>query len=160
MLKYRLAEKEDNVALAALIRGVFDEFGLPQEGTVYNEPTTDNLYSLFEHDKAELWVAERDNIVVGCCGIYPTDGLPSDCAELVKYYLLPEERGKGVGINLFKRSMDSAKRLGYIRVYIESFPEFTKAITLYKQFGFIPLDEPFGNCGHTPCSIWMIKSIE
>lgn len=156
---YRLAEKKDNAALAALIRGVFDEFGLPHEGTVYNEPATDDLYSLFGCDRAELWVAERNEIVIGCCGIYPTDGLPDNCAELVKYYLFPEERGKGVGINLFKRSMGSAKRMGYTQIYIESFPEFAKAITIYQQFGFKTLERPM-DCGHNPCSIWMIKSIE
>jgi putative acetyltransferase len=43
-------------------------------------------------------VAEIDNEIVGCCGIYPANGLPRNCAELVKVYLAARSGGKGIGI--------------------------------------------------------------
>ena len=58
----------DNVLLAKLIRNVFNEFDAPQKGTVYSDPTTDDLYTLFQKHRAVLWVAEVNNEVLGCCG--------------------------------------------------------------------------------------------
>jgi len=81
----RPVEKEDNLRLAGIIREVFIEHSAPREGTVYSDPTTDNLYQLFRTPKSVLWVAVINNEPVGCCGIYPSEGLPGYCAELVKF---------------------------------------------------------------------------
>jgi putative acetyltransferase len=45
---YRNIEKKDNKEIAELIRSVFREFGIARPGTVYFDPTTDDLYSLFQ----------------------------------------------------------------------------------------------------------------
>lgn len=158
-LEYRLIEEKDNMGLANLIRNVFDEFGAERQATVYSDPTTDHLYELFNCKKAELWVAERNGKVVGCCSIYPTEGLPYGCGELVKYYLASEERGKGVGSHLLNLVFESAKRMGYTEIYLESFPQFLKAVSMYERLGFRKLDKPMGNSGHSACTIWMIKSL-
>ena len=39
----------------------------------------------------------NNNKILGCCGVYPTSGLPEQCVELVKFYLPKESRGKGIG---------------------------------------------------------------
>lgn len=83
----RKIQKEDNPALASLIRAVFDEFNVSKTGTVYDDPETDHLFEAFENKNAVLFVAEVNNELMGACGIYPTKGLPSNCAELVKLYL-------------------------------------------------------------------------
>ena len=88
----RSIEEKDNLKLAGIIREVFIEHSAPREGTVYSDPTTDNLYQLFRKPKSILWVAVINNEPVGCCGIYPSEGLADDCAELVKFYLLAETR--------------------------------------------------------------------
>lgn len=85
--------RTDNPELARMIRNVFHEHEAPQCGTVYSDPTTDDLFSLFHEPKSVLWVAEIDQKAVGCCGIYPTKALPEGCAELVKFYLAKEARG-------------------------------------------------------------------
>lgn len=38
----------DDSALASMIRGVFDEYKAPTEGTVYVDPTTDHLSKVFD----------------------------------------------------------------------------------------------------------------
>ena len=43
----RPIEKRDNAALAQMIRSVFEEHDAPTEGTVYTDPTTDDLFGLF-----------------------------------------------------------------------------------------------------------------
>ncbi|GEJ45965.1 MULTISPECIES: GNAT family N-acetyltransferase [unclassified Chryseobacterium] len=156
----RKIEKLDNEALLKIIRAVFEEHDAPKEGTVYSDPTTADLYALFSKESAVLWVAEVDGVVVGCCGIYPTDGLPAGCAELVKFYLDPTARGLGIGKALMKKSIESAKSLRYDKIYLESFPEFSKAVKMYRNLGFRLLENPLGNSGHHACSIWMLRSEE
>ena len=44
---YRPIEEKDNKEIAELIRTVFREFNIHRPGTVYFDPTTDNLFGLF-----------------------------------------------------------------------------------------------------------------
>ena len=155
----RKVEPRDNAALAKMIRDVFVEHDAPREGTVFSDPTTDSLYELFQVPGAVLWVAEMDGIAAGCCGIYPTEGLEKNCAELVKFYLSGETRGKGVGRALMQKCVASAREMGYTQLYIESLPHFDKAVSIYEKQGFIMLDKPLGNSGHHGCNIWMLKDL-
>ncbi len=43
----RRIEEKDNREIAELIRTVFREFKIDKPGTVYYDPTTDDLYKLF-----------------------------------------------------------------------------------------------------------------
>jgi putative acetyltransferase len=154
---FRHIEKKDNKAIADLIRTVFREFKIDKPGTVYFDPTTDDLYNLFQKAGSIYWIAEEDSKIIGGCGIYPTQGLPQECAELVKLYLLAPQRGKGVGRMLIEKSFESARSLDYKQLYLESLPELGKAINLYEKTGFKFLQDPMGNSGHFGCNIWMIK---
>jgi putative acetyltransferase len=156
---FRQVQPADNEALALMIRRVFDEHNAPTVGTVYSDPTTDNLYGLFQEQGSILWVAEIDKQPMGCCGVYPTPGLDEDCAELVKFYLAKEARGKGIGRALMEKCIESAKEMGYKRLYLESMPEFAKAVSIYLKLGFKNLTHCLGNSGHSGCTIWMIKGL-
>jgi len=158
-LMIREVIKEDNELLSRLIRNVFHEFNAPQKGTVYSDPTTDDLYTLFHKPNAVLWVAEVNGEVSGCCGIYPTEGLEKDCAELAKFYLSGEIRGKGIGKQLMLQCFQSAREMQYKKLYLESMPQFSKAVSMYEKYGFTQLDAPMGNSDHTTCDIWMIKAL-
>ena len=159
MITIREVKEQDNLYLAAMIRQVFVEHDAPTEGTVYTDPTTDNLYQLFQMDKAVLWVAEAHQEVLGCCGIYPTVGLPKGCTELVKFYLPKQARGKGIGKRLMEKSIESAKEFGYSDMYIESLPAYATAVRIYESQGFSMLSGPLGESGHTGCNIWMLKKL-
>jgi putative acetyltransferase len=147
--------KQDEPCLGAIIKAVFEEHDAPRQGTVYSDPTTDHLFDLFTKNGSLLWVAEWNHQVVGCCGIYPTEGLGDGTAELVKFYVTPSARGRGIGKKLIEKSIDSAKELGYKELYLESMPQFSNALNLYERLGFKILKKPLGNSGHTACSIWM-----
>ena len=157
--KIRKVEKDDNLILALIIRGVFEEHDAPKHGTVYSDPTTDFLFELFQKTKSILWVAELENKVVGCCGIYPTPGLNIVCTELVKFYLQKDARGKGIGKELINKCIESAIEFGYSQLYLESLPQFSKAIALYEKAGFLRLENPLGDSKHKTCSIWMLKEL-
>jgi putative acetyltransferase len=155
----RKIEKSDNEFLARMIRQVFEEHNAPRHGTVYSDPTTDDLYTLFMTPQSVLWVAEMNGEVAGCCGIYPTPGLPDGYAELVKFYLSDYARGKGIGKMLMEKSIQSAKEFGYSHIYLESLPHYAKAVSIYEKQGFITLEKPLGDSGHTTCNIWMYKKL-
>ena len=159
IVTFRKIERRDNREIAELIRTVFREFKIDKPGTVYFDPTTDDLFSLFSVPGSEYWIAEEDGRIIGGCGVYPTPGLPEGCAELVKLYLSAVQRGKGIGWQLMEKTFESARRLGYTQLYLESLPELAKAISLYEKAGFRHISAPLGNSGHFGCNIWMLKKL-
>lgn len=156
---FRPIEEKDNKEIAELIRSVFREFNIHRPGTVYFDPTTDNLYKLFRKPGSEYWIALEGDVIIGGCGVYATPGLPDGCAELVKFYLSASQRGKGIGWRLMEKTFDSARRLGYRHLYLESLPELSRAISLYEKAGFKFISGPMGNSGHFGCNIWMLKEV-
>lgn len=159
MESIRLIAPNDNVALAAVIRAALTEFGANKPGTVYYDPTTDQLFQLFETPGSVYYVAEKDNQILGGCGIFPTVGLPDKTCELVKLYLAPAARGTGLGKALMLKAMAWAKDNGYEQVYLETMPELSNAVTMYEKLGYKRLTKSLGNTGHDGCSIWMLKTL-
>ena len=159
MESIRLIEPKDNVVLAAVIRAALTEFGANKPGTVYYDPTTDQLFELFLQDAGG---GDRDRVegtLVGGCGIFPTEGLPDGTCELVKLYLAPTARGIGLGKALMLIAMAWAKEYGYAQVYLETMPELSNAVTMYEKLGYNRLTKSLGNSGHDGCSIWMLKTL-
>ena len=156
----RPIRQKDNRTIAELIRTVFREFKIDIPGTVYTDPTTDDLYSLFQTPRSAYWIAEENGVILGGCGIFPTRELPDGCAELVKFYVAAASRGKGVGNTLMQKSIDSARDFGYTHLYLESFPELSKAVSIYERNGFTALSHPLGNSGHFACTLWMVKDLK
>jgi putative acetyltransferase len=158
-ITFRNIEERDNAEIAGLIRQVFREFGIARPGTVYFDPTTDDLYALFQKPRSIYWIAEADGKIIGGCGIYPTENLPEGCGELVKFYLDATYRGKGIGRQLMDKSIESARGMGFSQLYLESLPELSRAITLYERSGFRIIDHKMGDSGHFGCDIWMLKDL-
>jgi len=159
-MQIRSIQQADNQSLAKIVRDTLTEFGANHPGTVYYDATTDALFELFQVPQSAYYVAETgDGKIVGGGGIYPTEGLPENTCELVKMYLLPEVRGKGLGGSIIEKCLETAKSLGFQRVYIESMPELNLALKVYERFGFNYLTAPIGNGGHFGCKLWMIKEL-
>ena len=150
----------DNSSIARIIRETLTEFNANKPGTVYFDPTTDDLFSLFSIKNSYYFVAVLDNKIVGGCGIYPTQNLPKGCSELVKFYLTTSARGKGIGKALMLKCFEKAKEFGYTQLYLESMPELAIAVGMYQKLGFKFITKPLGNSGHFGCDIWMVKELE
>ena len=155
----RNIQSADNPIIAKIIRDTLAEFGANHPGTVYYDNTTDALYELFQKEKSIYFMAEKDSIIVGGGGIYPTDGLPADTCELVKMYLLPEARGTGLGSQLITKCIEQAKAFGFSKIYLETMNELKAALKVYERMGFTYLTGPMGNSGHFGCPLWMIKEV-
>ena len=155
----RKLEKRDNERLASIMRSILKEFDAAKPGTVYYDPATDDLYSLFRKERSVYFVAERHGELLGGSGVYPTPGLPEGCCELVRLYLLSSARGIGLGKELMQRCFKEAKTLGFTSMYLETLPELDIAVGLYEKMGFEYLAGPLGNTGHFGCDLWMLKQL-
>ena len=156
-INIRPIQESDNPKLSKIIKSVFEEFNAPKEGTVYVDPTTDDLFGLFRAERSACFVGEIDGQVMGACGIFPTSGLENNTCELVKFYLHKDARGMGLGKSLMEQCENSAKKFNYKKIYLESFPEFGKAVDMYEKAGYKSIENALGNTGHFGCSIFMIK---
>lgn len=155
----RPIQLKDDAQVGELIRSVLTEFKANKPGTAYFDEATSHLSTIFTHPKSAYWVIEQDGKVIGGGGIYPTDGLPADTCELVKLYLYPAARGKGLGKAIINQCFAKATELGYQHMYLESMPELNDAVSLYERLGFAHQCSALGNSGHFGCDIWMVKKL-
>jgi putative acetyltransferase len=158
-LSFREIRLEDNAQIAQVIRTALEEYGVARPGTVYTDPTTDDLFSLFKKERSVYFIAELNGELIGGCGVFPTVGLPKDCAEIVKLYIKKEARGLHIGFQLLEKCANAAQEMGYQSLYLETLPELDKAVSLYERCGYTLLEKPLGESGHFACSIWMLKEL-
>lgn len=155
----REIKREDNKQIEKIIKDIFHEFDLPLEGTTYVDEETSNVYEAFDKENAVYYVIEINGEVFGGGGIIHLRDFDEDVCELQKMYFSPEIRGKGYGKNLFKKLIETAKSLGYVKCYLESASVLKTAIRMYKKNGFEPLEKPLGNTGHYACGVYMMKHL-
>lgn len=158
-LKIREITCSDNEQMAKILRDSLEDFGLNIPGTAYFDESTDRLYQSFQGDKQVYYVAELNGELVGGVGLYPTQGLPSDTVELVKMYVKSSCRGQGVGKKLMLQCIEKASDFGYEKIYLETMPELSAAVSAYEKLGFVSLDKPLGDTGHFSCTIWMLRTL-
>ncbi len=149
--KIRPIKKEDNQAVAKLIRSVFDEMEIPKVGTAYADPYLDLMFEEYNKPESAYFVVEMEGQVVGCCGIAPLENGTAEICELQKMYFLPETRGLGIGSQMMEKCLEQARSFGFKKCYIETMPFMLAAQKLYKKSGFEYLDAPLGNTGHCSC---------
>ncbi len=158
-ISIRKIEVSDNIAIAKIIRNALLEFGAAKPGTVYFDNSTDSLFELFQEQNAVYFIAEENGHVIGGGGIFPTKGLPSNTCELVKMYLHPKYRGKGIGRILREECISFAKSKSFENIYLETMPELIAALKVYEKLGFQYLSKPMGSSGHFGCDLWMLKKL-
>lgn len=70
---------------------------------------------------------------VGCVGIRRV-GL--ETVELKRLFVRPEWHGRGLGKEILRAAIDEAIALGYQRMWLDTVPQLTIAIDLYRRWGF------------------------
>lgn len=158
-ISIRPIEVSDNIAIAKIIRNALLEFGAAKPGTVYFDNSTDSLFELFQEQNAVYFIAEENGHVIGGGGVFPTKGLPPNTCELVKMYLHPKYRGKGIGRILIEECISFAKSKSFENIYLETMPELIAALKVYEKLGFQYLYKPMGSSGHFGCDLWMLKKL-
>ena len=151
--------EKDNTALAAVIRRVLVDIGVPKIGTAYADPELDYMHKTYLKEKAAYFVLKEKGIIIGGAGIAPLEGGEPTVCELQKMYFLEEARGKGLGEKMIDHCLDYARKEGFELCYIETLPYMKAAQKLYIKKGFEYIDGPMGTTGHTSCNIWLTKRL-
>ena len=101
-----------------------------------------SLPGLYAPPTGELLLAKRGDHVLGCIALKPLE--PPAIAEIKRLFVRPQARGKGVGKALVEAAIITAQRLGYGEIKLDTLPEMTGAIALYKAAGFASIP-PYGS---------------
>lgn len=155
----REIQEADNEKVAALVRAVLVEMGVPKVGTAYADPCLDRMYEHYNVEGATYFVLEKDGELYGGAGIAQLDNYEGPVCELQKMYFLPQARSRGLGQEMITRCLQEAGALGYEQVYIETMPYMKAAQKLYVKNGFRYIDAPMGDTGHGACPVWLIKEV-
>ena len=104
----------------------------------------------------------------GCLLLAVDGGSPAGCValrdlgggtcEMKRLYVPPEFRARGAGRLLVAAILDRAAHLGYQRMVLDTLPEMTGAIALYRSFGFDLIDSYWGH--PIAGAVFMARSLE
>jgi len=64
-----------------------------------------------------------------------------------------------MGTQLLNLILDAAREAGYRQCYLETLEHMHGARRLYRKHGFVPIDGPMGNTGHSGCNHWMVREL-
>ena len=137
--------------MAQVIRTVMPEFGASGPGFAINDPEVEHLSVAYAAPRAAYFVLVGDGRVIGGGGIAPRAGGDPDVCELRKMYFLGLVRGQGQGRRMLQHCIETARRLGYRRCYLETLTGMDAAQHLYAAAGFKALCSPLGATGHFAC---------
>ena len=155
----RKITKEDNAAVAKVIRDVLIEHNVPKVGTAYADASLDFMFEKYNEPDSAYFILEKEGRVIGGAGIAPLDNGPADTCELQKMYFLAETRGLGAGAQMIEKCLRQASDFGFAQCYLETMPYMQAAQKLYLKHGFAYLDVPMGDTGHNECPVWMLKQL-
>lgn len=156
----RPIRRDDDPEMARIIREVMTEVGATGAGSGFHDAEVDAMSRAYGPDRAVYYVLEESGRLIGGAGIAPLPGADDDVCELRKMYVRPGGRNRGLGRALMERCLDGARRLGYRKVYLETLDSMHQARALYAKHGFVPVDRPMGNTGHSGCNRWFLKILD
>jgi ribosomal protein S18 acetylase RimI-like enzyme len=81
-----------------------------------------------------LILAMDGEIASGCVALRD---LGEGTCEMKRLYVAPTYRGRGVGRLLVMGVIERGERLGYRRMVLDTMPEMSGALGLYREYGFI-----------------------
>ena len=80
-----------------------------------------------------LLVAEDEGRLAGCVALR---SLGDGICEMKRMFVAPQFQGKGVGLMLGQAIVDEARRIGYVRMMLDTGPAQREAQGLYRKLGF------------------------
>ncbi len=134
------ADPTQGASLQAIVVAVMQEHGLVPDLS----GTDADLLDIEQHyrcDGGEFFSVIHNRAVCGTMGL---KNVGNGVAELRKMYLIPAARGIGLGRFMLQLAQEEARRLGFVRLQLETASILKDAIALYEQNGFTR------HCGSSP----------
>lgn len=153
--------KKDVPPLINLIKTVWAEFGFDSShpAAPLFERELNQTYETYTNKNSKYFVLMQGKKIVGGAGFTPLLNAHENTCELKGMYISSQLRGLGLGTLLLEKIIQEAKKEGFKKCYLETMNFMHGANSLYKKMGFISLDKPLGNTGHTWTNCWYIKEI-
>jgi GNAT superfamily N-acetyltransferase len=132
----RNMEPEDiDRVLELITASAYPEYGLRARTTVNKH------FSRIKHDDDDgrsYFVAERDEVITGVCGLHHYEWGPSDVVWLGWFHVHPDYQRKGIGKTMMEHVCRTAEARGYRRLFVEVYEndELAKGRKFYDRFGF------------------------
>lgn len=134
-------------AVRGLLGTYRDEFGptVRENLRLQNfDAELDALPGRYTGPAGALLLATVDARPAGCVALRDLGG---GVCEMKRLYIDPSARSLGLGKRLVAAILDRAEALGYRRMVLDSTPEMSRAVALYRSFGFEEV-EPYGESSH------------
>ena len=153
--------KRDVPSLKNLIKNVWKEFGFDSNhpNALIFEKELNRIYETYAGQKSAYFVLTQGKKIVGGGGFTPLYDTLDPICEIKGMYLSPHLRGLGLGTLLLKKILETSKKDGFKKCYLETMDFMQIANSLYTKLGFSLLDKPLGNTGHTWTNCWYLKEI-
>jgi N-acetylglutamate synthase-like GNAT family acetyltransferase len=98
-------------------------------------------FALARSERDRLWIAERDERIVGCIAIVAT----SEKEAQLRWFLVdPSVRGGGLGKRLLSEAVAFCEDCGYESIFLWTVSALTAAARLYSAAGFSKVEEKPG----------------
>jgi GNAT superfamily N-acetyltransferase len=142
-VEIRQARSEEDIALT---RSLFREYekwlGLDLCFQGF-EDELKNLPGKYAEPAGRLYMAYADGELAGCIALR---SLGDNVCEMKRLFVRDEFRGRQIGRLLIERLIDDAKKIGYERMRLDTFPpKMGKAVQLYEAYGFREIPSYYDN---------------
>lgn len=102
-----------------------------------------NLPGKYAAPAGRLYLAYADGDLAGCIALR---SLGENICEMKRLFVRDEFRGRHIGQSLIERLIADAKKIGYERMRLDTFPpKMVKAVQLYEAYGFREIDRYYDN---------------
>ena len=98
-------------------------------------------FVLSASSRGRLWIADRDDQIVGCIGIVDVSPIT---AQLRWFLIVPSARGTGLGKQLLSEAITFCKESGYRNIILWTISALKAAAHLYQAAGFRKVEEKPG----------------
>jgi len=89
-----------------------------------------------------LLLAREGAAIIGGVGMWPLD---ESVCEMKRLYIRPPWLGQGLGRRLALTLIDAARKRGYQSMCLDTLPQLTTALSLYRSLGFADTEPYYHN---------------
>jgi putative acetyltransferase len=136
-VKIRAATNRDVQSIRRLVFDVLIEHGLLPDPEVTDADLLDIEENYLKRGGTFEVIEDAEGNLAGTVGLYPVN---DETCELRKMYFALQVRGRGLGLHILERVVNSARERGFKKITLETSSRLEKAIRLYTRFGFKPYE--------------------